>query len=333
MKKILLFICFVFTLSACENLFFEKDLATTEPLENFDFLWNEVDKKYSYFELKNINWNEIKNKYRPMLSQNSTDEELFEVLASMLNELRDDHTNLASPFNISFYNIMLKNPKNYNQRTIDEYYTKNVWHTGAFSHDFLNDNNIGYIRYGSFMYDFSDSQLDFILKRYINTKGLIIDMRENGGGSVFNVPQILSRFTQTKTLVGYSITRNGPKHNDFSKRESFYVTPYSGLKYLKPVIILIDRGSYSATTFFALATKALPNITLMGDTTGGGGGLPNGGILPNGWRYRFSVSQLLDINGDNYAEDGVPPDIQAEFDWSDITKDEIIESAILEINK
>ncbi|MFN3909593.1 MAG: S41 family peptidase, partial [Flavobacterium sp.] len=85
---------------------------------------------------------------------------------------------------------------------------------------------------------------------------------------------------------------------------------------------------YSATTFFALATKAFLNIRLVGDTTGGGGGLPNGGQLPNGWTYQFSISQLLDLNGDNFAESGVPPDIQASFNWNDLTKDEILETAI-----
>jgi len=34
----------------------------------------------------------------------------------------------------------------------------------------------------------------------------------------------------------------------------------------------------------------------------------------NDWRYRFSISQLLDLNGNNYAEDGVPADIEAAFD-------------------
>ncbi|HSJ67968.1 MAG TPA: hypothetical protein VK921_09850, partial [Anditalea sp.] len=64
---------------------------------------------------------------------------------------------------------------------------------------------------------------------------------------------------------------------------------------------------------------------------GGGGGLPNGGQLPNGWTYRFSVSQLLDLQGNNYSEQGVPPDIFAEFDWTDLTKDEILDRAMEEL--
>ena len=331
MKNIILIFSTVLIFSSCEKILFEPDLGSRDPLTNFDYLWEEVDKKYSYFELKNIDWDEVKNTYRSMLTANSTEEELFDVLANMLNELRDDHTNLISPFNVSRYNVVLTGPENFRQRTIAEFYIPDIWLTGAFKHGFLENKEIGYIRYGSFLSEFSDEALDLILNRYQSTKGLILDLRANGGGNIFNIPKILGRFTDTKTLSGYSITRNGPNHNDFSNKENFFITPYSGVKYLKPVIVLIDRGSYSATTFFALATKAFPNITLLGDITGGGGGLPNGGQLPNGWTYRFSISQLFDLNGNNYAEDGVPADIQAAFDWNDLTKDEILERAILEL--
>lgn len=285
MKRILL-IFLVLSLSSCEKVLFEPDLATSDPLENFDYLWNEVDRKYSYFELKNIDWNQVRDTYRPMLSANSGDIKLFDVLASMLNELRDDHTNLVSSFNVSQYNVALRSPENYHQRTIEEYYATNRWRTGSLVNDFMSDGDVGYIRYQSFSSGFSDSQMDLVLSRFKNTKGIILDLRQNGGGSILNVPKILARFTESKTLAGYTITRNGPEHNDFGKREDFYITPSDRVRYTKPVIVLIDRGSYSATTFFAVATKAFPNITLMGDTTGGGGGLPQ-------WR---SVAKRMDIS-------------------------------------
>jgi hypothetical protein len=81
----------------------------------------------------------------------------------------------------------------------------------------------------------------------------------------------------------------------------------------------------------ALATKAIPNMILMGDTTGGGLGLPNGGLLPNGWTYRFSVSQVLTLDKSPAYEGGVPADIPVLFNWNDWTKDAIIERALLEL--
>jgi C-terminal processing protease CtpA/Prc len=324
MKK-LTYISLVLMLFSCEMILFEKDLATTDPLANFDYLWSEIDRKYSYFELKNIDWDQIRSKYRGQLSATSDDLKLFEVLGAMMNELRDDHTNLITPFNVSVYNIESKFPVNFRQRTVSEFYVPNAWTTGPFRHDFIFDQKIGYIRYGSFLSDFREDQLDLILRRYRDTDGLILDLRSNGGGSVINVQKILSRFTESELLVGYSITRNGPGRNDFGQPEEYRIKPSDKVKYTKPVVLLIDRGSYSATTIFALASKAFPNITSVGDTTGGGGGLPNGGQLPNGWVYRFSVSQLLDLQKENFAENGVAPDFNVQFDWTNLEKDEIIE--------
>lgn len=92
---------------------------------------------------------------------------------------------------------------------------------------------------------------------------------------------------------------------------------------------MIDRGSYSATSMFSLATLELDNIFLVGDTTGGGLGMPNGGQLPNSWTYRFSITRTLTPDGINY-ENGVPPDYYAILDSSDMQQgyDTVIETAL-----
>ena len=92
--------------------------------------------------------------------------------------------------------------------------------------------------------------------------------------------------------------------------------------------VLIDRGSYSATSFFAICTMAYDNIRLFGDYSGGGLGLPNGGVLPNGWTYRFSTTRTLAIDGRNY-ENGVPPDVRVLLDPACTAQgvDNVIEAA------
>lgn len=319
--------------SACEKLLFEEDKASNDPRTNFEYLWNEADKKYSYFTLKGIDWDEVKLRYSDSITDGMNEQALFRVLGNMLNELRDDHTNLVSPFDISVYNVALKNEPNYYERTIREHYLPEIMHTGAFTHNFIEGDSIAYLRYSSFMNSVTKEDLDFILNRYKNTEGLILDLRENGGGNVFNIPMIMERFTSKRTLVAYSKTRNGAGHDEFSEIAPFYYNPHDGIRYEKPVMVLVDRGSYSATTFFSLSTKAMSNVTLVGDTTGGGGGLPNGGQLPNGWNYRFSITQLVDLQGNNYAESGVPPDILASFNWSDLSRDEILDRAIEELRQ
>ena len=279
-----------------------------------------------------MDWNQVKVDYSAKLYDGMSNDSLFQVMGGMLRELKDDHTNLISNFNISFFGVDNTGPDNFEWRVItDNYLPSNYYITGPFQHDFIANGEIGYVRFGSFTGTVNSQNLDFVLNRYIESKGLILDLRENGGGAVSDVFKILSRFVNQETLVYYSRIKNGPGHEDFSEPEPTYVSPSSSIQYPKKVIVLIDRGTFSAGSFTSLATLAIPNMVLIGDTTGGGLGLPNGGQLPNGWTYRFSITQSLDLNKNNNYENGVPPDIQVLFDWTDLTKDEVIERAIVEL--
>lgn len=327
MKKLSLILILFISLTGCQKIFFKKNKASVDPQENFEYLWQELNDKYSYFGVKNINWNTVHDQYKNLIHPGMSEAELFEVLKKMLFELKDDHSNLVSAFDVSVYNIYAQYPKNFNDHLIYELFP-DIHRTGPFSHSWIPGKNIAYIRYASFMSTFSAEQLDYVLDLYKNAQGLIFDIRENGGGILLNVPSILSRFTETPILVGYSKTKIGPESNDFGDAEPFNIQPSENTHFTKPVAVLIDRGSYSASTFFAASTKAFNNITLVGAPTGGGAGLPHGGQLPNGWTFRFSISQFLYPNGDASAELGVQPDVPIAFDWTDMTKDEIIDKAV-----
>ncbi|WP_074406721.1 MULTISPECIES: S41 family peptidase [Aquimarina] len=332
MRKLYSIVIISLSLISCEKALFENDLASTNPKDNFEYLWNECNEKYSYFDVKNIDWDVVKSEYSAKIYDGMSQDSLFKVLGGMLTELRDDHTNLISNFNISTFRVDYLGQDNFDWRIIEDHYlNRDYYITGPFLHNFLDNKEIGYVRFPSFPGTVDGDNLNFVLNRYKNTKGLILDLRENGGGAVTDIFAILSRFVERKTLVNYSRIKSGPGRNDFSEAEPVYVSPYSGIRYKNKIVVLVDRGTYSAGSFFSLATKALPNITLIGDTTGGGLGLPNGGQLPNGWTYRFSITQALTLDKSPDYENGVPPDIEALVDWSDLTKDEVLERAILEL--
>lgn len=331
MKKIVAFII-LSLLFSCENALFEDNMASTNPNVNFEYLWNQCNEKYSYFELKGINWGDVKTKYTSKLYGGMSQDSLFNVLGAMLSELKDDHTNLISNFNVSRFGVKYLGQDNFDWRIVEDHYLNQDYYTsGPFKHNFIDNKQIGYVRFASFPGTIDGANLGFVLNRYKNTKGLILDLRENGGGAVRDVFSLLSRFVENKTLVNYSRIKTGPKHNDFSDDKPVYVEPYNGIRYINKVAVLTDRGTYSAGSFTSLATKALPNMMLIGDTTGGGLGLPNGGQLPNGWTYRFSITQALTLDKNPDYENGVPPDIRVLFNWNDLSKDEIIERAILEL--
>ncbi len=128
------------------------------------------------------------------------------------------------------------------------------------------------------------------------------------------------------------ICKNGPGHEDFHEAQPAYAVPTGSVQYTKKVAVLVDRGSYSATSCFSLGVKALPNTFLVGDTTGGGLGFPRGGQLPNCWLYTFSIARWLTPDGICY-ENGIPPDVYVILDNNDVDNgiDTVIERAMQEI--
>ena len=122
-------------LYSCQKLIFDNDRASDDPFENFDYLWNEVDKKYAYFTLKSVDWDHVRQSYRPMLYTGMSEDSLFNVLGNMLNELRDDHTNLMSPFNVSRYRPIIAGEDNFDYNIVRKYYTnESEYTTGGFQH-------------------------------------------------------------------------------------------------------------------------------------------------------------------------------------------------------
>lgn len=332
MKIVSIILISLLLLTSCEKVLFEEDLASSDPMDNFEYLWNECNEKYSYFDLKGIDWDSVKSEYASKIFDGMSEDSLFQVLGGMLTALRDDHANLISNFNISFFGVEYLGQDNFDWRIIvDSYLTQDFYISGPFRHNFIANKELGYIRFASFSGTADADNLSFILNRYKDTKGLILDLRENGGGAIADVFTILSRFVETESTVNYSVIKSGPGHNEFSAPEPVIVQPSNGVRYTKNVAVLTDRGTYSSGSLLSLATKALPNMILVGDTTGGGLGMPNGGQLPNGWTYRFSITQSLTLDKKPDYENGVPPDVLVLFDWNDLTRDEILDRAIEEL--
>lgn len=140
--------------------------------------------------------------------------------------------------------------------------------------------------------------------------------------------KLTSRFFNEKTLVGYISHKKGPEHNNFSDLYPKFVESSNSIRYQKPVIVLSNRGCYSATNEFVSIMKNAPNVTVLGDKTGGGSGLPFSSELPNGWSIRFSASPMYNAEK-QHIEFGVEPDLYVSMSQSDEEKliDTLIEKA------
>lgn len=318
MKKTYILLFCLLAFASCERAFMEQD-EPKNPVNVFEYLWNQVDQNYTFFDVKGINWDSVREVYCPKVNDDMGRDSLFRVCAAMLNTLRDGHTNLISGFDVSHNDSVYY--KMYAEKNIDEdvvflnYLTVNHHTTGSFTHNAIRDGKVAYLRYSSFSNDINESVLKYLVNYYKSCNGIILDLRQNGGGSLSNVSELLGIFDNHKQLLYQTQVKSGPEHDAFKDAETVYAADSCVLDnpYTKPVAVLIDRGSFSATSFFAICTMAYDNIKLFGDYSGGGLGIPNGGMLPNGWVYRFSATRTLANDGNNY-ENGVPPDVQVILD-------------------
>lgn len=307
---------------------------TNTPEGNFVALWTIMDEHYCFFDLKNdelgVDWDEVYTRYRKSISDDMTNRALFEVLCSMIGELRDGHVNLSSQYDFGRnWHWKTDYPVNFSKDLQDLYLGTDYKIIGnGYKYTILPD-NIGYLVVESFNDKPSVSRLNSMINDMVVCNGLIIDLRGNGGGDLTAAEKLASRFTEKRVLTGYSYYKNGPGHNDFSKPEENWLEPDKyNLRWIKPVVLIVNRSCYSSANDFACTMKALPNVTLLGDTTGGGGGLPMSQELPNGWSVRFSSAPTLDASK-QHIESGVAPHVVVYMSHDDILRytDTMIEAA------
>lgn len=304
------------------------------PQGNFDALWTILDRNYCFFEYKEIKWDSIYHEYNQRITPEMNNESLFKLLGDMLEELKDGHVNLIASHDMSRYWKWQEDyAVNFDITLQKKYIGTDYSITGGMVYKILED-NIGYVYYGSFSDAISESGLSQILNKMALCKGMIIDVRNNGGGNLTNVERFSGRFFNENTHIGYISHKIGPGHNDFSQLYPKYVISSNSVRYQKPVVVLTNRGCYSATNEFVSIMKYAPKVTIVGDRTGGGSGLPFSSELPNGWSIRFSTSPMFNAQKEQ-IEFGVEPDFKVMMLKSDAdeNKDSIIEAAKAIINQ
>lgn len=320
-----LFLC-LFLFAGCEK----ADEYVASPRKNFDALWKILDENYCFFEYKEVDWNEVYDRYSVQITDTMNQFKLFDVLGEMLAELKDGHTNLLSSFNMSRYWAWYEDyPPNFYEEIQKNYLGTDYLIAGGMKYKTLADGMVGYAYYGSFSSGVGENNLDYMFLHFKDCKGLILDVRDNGGGSLTYSDRIASRFLEERILTGYIQHKTGKGHSDFSEPYPLYLDPSERIRWLRPVIVLTNRHCYSAANDFVQKMRMMPYVKTLGDRTGGGSGFPFSSELPNGWSVRFSASPMLDAQKE-CTEFGINPDFPVAITPEDIQrgKDTLIEAAV-----
>lgn len=318
----------ILLLSSCVH---EPEFDDT-PQGNLDALWTIIDEHYCFLDYKHdaigLDWDAIHSRYSLRLKSSMNKAQLFEVLSEMLAELRDGHVNLYAAHDVgrnwSWYEDY---PTNFYQELQNAYLGTDYKIASALKYRILPD-NIGYVVCNSFQSAIGDGNLSEVLYYLRTCDGLIVDVRDNSGGDLTNAELLARRFTNERRLVGYIRHKNGRGHSDFSAPVAQYLDPSDGVRWQKRAVILTNRRCYSATNTFVRDVSQCPLVTILGDQTGGGSGLPFNSELPNGWSVRFSASPMFDAQM-NQIEFGILPDVSVALTDEDHARgiDTLIEAA------
>ena len=325
-------LCKAFLLSFLLVSCVDEDEFPDTPQGNMEALWRIIDEHYCFLDYKKevygLDWDEVHRRYTPRVDAAMTKAQLFEVLAQMLSELRDGHVNLSAAHDYARYWSWHEDfAANLSDSLLRRYLGTDYRIAAGIDYRVLDD-NIGYIRYESFMNAIGSSNLDEVMMHLMLCRGLIIDIRGNSGGLLTNAEKLAARFCPAKTLVGYTQHKRGPGHADFSQLEAHYLEPSSNIRWYKPVVVLTNRHVFSAANEFTMYMKTLPHTTVVGDRTGGGAGMPFSSSLPNGWVVRFSAVPTYDARKQS-TEFGIDPDYTVSLTARDFQKgkDTLIEFA------
>jgi carboxyl-terminal processing protease len=318
------------------------------PTRLFDAFADVMTKHYPFFEVRKVDWQARLKQHRPRVNDLMTESELFDVMESMLVNLKDGHTGLRAEIDGKTRSAdtgrsktsarlrkafaeqsEVKTYRKYRSlfsARLNECITEEVLGGKPTKHCQnrftwgLADEKIGYLNIagmsGFGIGDVDDQvaalhkALDEILTSLADTDAIIIDVSMNPGGSDLFSLEIASHFADQKR-VGFSKWPAAVK--DY--RQDRTVTPYkdvneNGVVYLKPIYLVTSDVTGSAAEIFTMSMRAFPNVTTVGMPTSGALSDVLDKTLPNGWSFQTSNEIYVDHEGICYEGKGIPPQVE-----------------------
>jgi carboxyl-terminal processing protease len=166
------------------------------------------------------------------------------------------------------------------------------------------DGNIGYIRLTSFISSQANEEMKKALTNLSSTKGIILDLRDNPGGLLTNAIEISNMFLAPQQDIVFTVDRDGYKTSAKSDGH-----PLSE----QPMVVLINKGSASASEIASGALKDNGRAVLVGQKTFGKGLVQGITRLDDGSGVNVTIAKYLTPSDTDIDKKGIMPDVVVEI--------------------
>lgn len=180
--------------------------------------------------------------------------------------------------------------------------------------------DMGYIQILSFISNSTPNEFLEALENTDDTKGLIIDLRGNTGGLLPNAVFISNLFLENGKKIVSIVGRNGYHYDVIAEDNNVDIE--------KPVVLLVDGSSASASEIFSGALKDYNRAKIVGTKTYGKGMVQKIISMPNETGLNLTVAKYLTPNGSDINKHGISPDFE-----EDITREDIIQKKDPQLEK
>ncbi|MEM0938660.1 MAG: S41 family peptidase [Bacteroidota bacterium] len=298
-----------FVLLACENILVNDEIATDQT-SIFNLFWEDYNRNYAGFVVRNIDWDSTRSSALTSIKGGLSEEEFFELLGSIVVNFEDIHAEIIDTHGRRI-RYSPKNPSSISMiGPLNDYLISARKAGEIFTYGNIINEEIGYIQIPTFSSRFSLNQyeqIDIVIRNLGNIKGLVLDLRNNGGGQSDRQKTVTQRFVKNSFTYIQGQFRNGCDHNNFDPPISDDISPGGSIQFTGPTVILANRASGSSAEVFVMTLETQEHIMIVGDTTAGGLGLNTWRELPNGWNYRMTLTLTSNGDGISYEAQGIPP--------------------------
>ena len=320
----------VLLLAACARSSTTEPVNTSDRLALFDRVHADVESRFSFFDRAQVDWSAVRSAYRDSVERASSRALADQYVGRMVGRLNDYHASLSTPFG-AFSAPPIPFPHHFNPSVIDSRYltSPRLSPSGRLRYGRV-DGDLGYIQIATFAGDNWGADIDGVLASFGTVRGVIFDIRDNGGGNEGNARTIASRFYDRSRIYRTAKFRDPTaSRTSFKAPSNVPLDPAGNQRFTGPVIVITNRFNGSAAEDFVCMMRILPQVWTLGDTTVGNGSNPWVVDYGGGYSLQVPQSQQATPDGFVYQYVGLPPRIAVRWSVADSTggRDPYLEAA------